>query len=128
MYMDHELILELVKCKLRESPFHELHSRYPNFVFGRFSNDFAHLVFANEFHILFFEIACCATNYTSQDIHVSSRCACCIYTPIGFNEKVTFWLKCTRSLPCVCTRLLHCMRVRLHKGYLYSSLRSNYAA
>ena len=39
-------------------------------------------------------------------------------TPIAFDERVTFWLQRTRSLPCVCAiAALHCMRVRLHNGY-----------
>ena len=24
------------------------------------------------------------------------------YSPIAFDERVTFWLQCTGSLPCVC--------------------------
>ena len=38
------------------------------------------------------------------------------YTPIAFNERVTFWLQ-PPSHCLVSVRLLHCMRVRLHNGY-----------
>ena len=39
------------------------------------------------------------------------------YTPIAFDERVTFWLQCTRSLPCACAFAAYCMRVRLRNGY-----------
>ena len=38
------------------------------------------------------------------------------YTPIAFDERVTFWLKRAGSLP-LRACLLHCMRVRLRNGY-----------
>ena len=38
------------------------------------------------------------------------------YTPIAFDERVTFLLQHARSLPCG-VRLLHCMHVRLRNGY-----------
>ena len=42
------------------------------------------------------------------------------YTPIAFDERVTFWLQRARSLPCACAFAVlyaYCMRVRLHNGY-----------
>ena len=40
------------------------------------------------------------------------------YTPIAFDERVTFWLQRAGSCTalCVCA-LLHCMRMRLRNGY-----------
>ena len=39
------------------------------------------------------------------------------YTPIAFNEKVSFWLQSPGHC-LVRVRLLHCMRVRLRNGYM----------
>ena len=38
------------------------------------------------------------------------------YTPIAFDERVTFWLNVPGHC-LACVRLLHCMRVRLRNGY-----------
>ena len=39
-----------------------------------------------------------------------------LYTPIAFNERVTFWIQPPGHC-LVCVRLLHCMRVLLRNGY-----------
>ena len=41
------------------------------------------------------------------------------YTPIAFDERVTFWLQRARHF-LVHVRLLHCMRVWLRNGYTWA--------
>ena len=76
-------------------------------------------------HVVHHASASCTVVTDHTTVREALACGASCYTPIAFDERVTFWLQRTGSLPCACVfAALYACTIAL---WLYASLRANNA-